>query len=169
MSTIEEKIQVINISSVARRIKRELEKMINFGICQNDDISISKNVDFNNDFEYHVSIYNNKDKRHYEFILYNHYLFSPPRLILNHKPYSEYLKFNSEVFTRIFYKYKGNRCFCCETKLRGVNWCPQITMLNVMDEVDRFHKDCKEIADIIIVAVIKRKYLINDINIIQWL
>jgi len=38
-----------------------------------------------------------------------------------------------------------------------------------MNEVSEFHRDCKDISNIIISNVIKRKYLIDDINLIEWL
>ena len=169
MSSIEEKTKVINISPVSRRIKRELEKMLNSGICQFDNISISRNIIYDNEFEYHVSIFNDKDRRHYEFILSSHFPFKPPKLILNYKPYSEYFRFNSDAFKHIFYKYKGGRCFCCDTKTCSNNWGPQYTLADIIDEVNQFHRECKEIIHIICIKIIKRKYLIDDINIIEWL
>jgi len=169
MSTIEEKIQVINISPIARRIKYELEKMINLDICIFDNISISRKPINYNEFEYHVSIFNDIDSRQYEFILSSHFPFKPPKLILNSKPYCEYLRINSEAFRQLLYKYKGQQCFCCKTKLCGDNWAPNFTISNIMDEANQIYKDCKEIADIICINVIKRKYLIDDVNIIEWL
>jgi hypothetical protein len=169
MSTIAEKTSIINISPVARRIKRELEKMIDSGICNFDNISISKNYIYNNEIEYHVNIFNNIDNRNYEFILTTHFPFKPPKLILNYKPYSEYLRFMSHSFRDLFYKYNGHRCFCCETKTCSDNWGPNYLLVDIMNEVNQYHKECKEIADIICINVIKRKYLINDINIFEWL
>ena len=169
MSTIEEKTKVINISPIARRIKRELEKMMNYGICKNDNISISRNKTYNNEFDYHIVIFNDNDKRLYEFILSSYYPFKPPKLILNYKPYFEYFRFTSNSYRDLFYKYKGQRCFCCETKTCGDNWGPSHLLVDIMNEVNQFYTECKEISHIICIKVIKRKYLIDDINIIEWL
>ena len=169
MSTIEEKTQLIKNSGVARRIKRELEKMITSDICQFENIIISRICINNDDFEYHVSIYNDKDKRHYKFILSSYFPFKAPKLILNYKPYSEYFGFKSESFKQLFYKYKGVRCFCCETKLCTNNWSPKCTLIDLMNEVDEFYNECKNISNIICAKVIQRKYLVQDINLLQWL
>lgn len=167
MSTIEEKTSIIDISFVARRIKRELEIMIDSDICNIDNISISKNA--YNEIQYHVNIYNNNDNRNYEFIFDSLYPFKSPKLILNYKPYSEYIRFRSNEFRQVFNKYKRHKCFCCESVLCGDNWAPPITFAHVINEVSEFHRDCKDISNIIISNVIKRKYLIVDINLIQWL
>ena len=166
MSTIEEKTQGITVPGIARRIRHELQKMKNIGIfCDDADISITKYFDR----DFHIIIKNAKDKRLYKFIIPPNYPFSPPRLELNYKPYSSYLRFQSEKFTKLFYKHKGYKCFCCESVLCPDNWGPEITLSKIMDEVNAFHKECREIADIVFVNVIKRKYLIDDINILEWL
>jgi len=170
MSTIEEKTSIIKTSPIARRIKRELEIMVKSGICQDSNISISRNTIYNtNEFEYHIILYNDKDNRHYEFIINSYYPFKPPKLILNGKPYSEYFRFTSDNFRHLFNKYKGDKCFCCQTILCSDNWGPQLTLTNIMNEVNEFHNDCKDISNIIISNVIKRKYLVDDINLIEWL
>jgi hypothetical protein len=169
MSTIEEKTKVIINCCTARRIKRELEKMIISGICQVENISVLKNYTSDKEIEYHVSIFNNKDKRHYTFILHSYFPFRAPKLILNSKPYSEYFRFKSESFKKLFNKYKGERCFCCETKLCDNTWGPHYLLSDIMDEVNNFHNECREISNIICAKVIQRKYLVQDINLLQWL
>jgi ubiquitin-protein ligase len=166
MSTIEEKTQAINISYIARRIKRELLDMKKIGIlCHDSDVTITQNYEK----KFNVVFKNNKDGRLYKFIISYNYPFSPPKLELNCKPYYSYFKFRSEKFREFFYKCKGQRCFCCETRLCDNNWGPHITLTNIIDEVCLFHKECREIADIVIINVIKRKYLIDDINILEWI
>jgi hypothetical protein len=169
MSTIEEKIQSIDCSLISRRIKRELQEINKKKMIKSyDNISINKIVDGSNK-EYHINIKSDIDKRHYKFIIPLNYPFFPPRLKLNNKPYSHYIKFHSAEFNEMYYKYKGNKCFCCESVLCSNNWSPEITIDKIMEEVESFHNECREIADIVIVNVIKRKYLIDDINILEWL
>ena len=166
MSTIEEKTQKITVPLIARRIRQELKNMKNVGIfCDDADITITKYFDR----DFHIIIKNIKDKRVYKFIIPPNYPFTPPRLELNYKPYSSYLRFQSEQFANIFYKHKGYKCFCCDSVLCAKKWGHQITLHKIMDEVDLFHKKCREIADIVFVEVIKRKYLTDDINILEWL
>jgi hypothetical protein len=166
MSTIEEKSKEINIPLVAGRVKRELKDMIKLGIfCHDSDVTISKYCDK----QFHIIFKNIKDDRLYKFIIPHNYPFAPPTLELNNKPYLSYFRFRSEKFRELFYKYKGDKCFCCETKLCGDNWGTPVTLLNVIEEVSLFHKDCREIADRVIIDIIKRKYLIDDINILEWL
>lgn len=166
ISTIEQKTNIINTKFIARRIKRELDILISYDICHNNTINIYKNNKTNN---YHISFKNIKDNRFYEFIITPNYPFMAPILYLNSKPYLDYFIYRSDKFRSIFDKYKKNKCFCCNTLVCGNNWGPQINLLNIINEVNSFHKDCREIADIVIINVIKRKYLIDDINILEWL
>ena len=166
MTTIEEKIQEITIPFICRRIKRELQDIKKAGIfCDDNNVSIINNCETGFD----VIFKNNKDNRLYKFIVPYNYPFLPPKLELNNKPYSSYFSFRSDKFKELFYRHKGERCFCCETKLCGTNWGPPVTFIHIIEEINSFHKDCREIADIVIVDVIKRKYLIDDINILEWL
>ncbi len=166
MSNIEIQSQKITVSGIARRIKRELMDMQKIGIFDDEsNVAITKY-----DKEYfHVIVKNIKDKRLYKFTIPPNYPFTPPKLEINYRPYSYYLRFQSEKFREIFNKYKKRTCFCCESLLCSDNWGPQIKLSNVMDEVDNYYKECKEIADRVIINVIKRKYLIDDINILEWL
>jgi hypothetical protein len=166
MSTIEETLKECTIPLIARRIRRELQDMKNKGIfCDDNAITIMKNGEKSFD----VILKNLKDNRLYKFTIPANYPFTPPRLELNNKPYSSYFNVRSENFRKLFYKIKGVKCFCCETRLCGDNWGAPVTLLNVIEEVSLFHKDCREIADRVIIDVIKRKYLIDDINILEWL
>ena len=61
------------------------------------------------------------------------------------------------------------QCFCCESILCSNNWGPQFTMKDIFEEVKQFRDICKEIAHRVIIDVVKRKYLIDDINILEWL
>jgi len=166
MTSIEEKTQGITVPGIARRIRHELNNMKKNGIfCSDEDVTITKYYER----DFYIILKNLKDNRLYKFIIPPNYPFTAPRLELNNKPYSYYVKFNSNKFRELFSKYKGDRCFCCETILCADNWGPQLTLNRIMDEVDLFHKECREIADRVIVNVIKRKYLIDDVNILEWL
>ncbi len=133
MPTIEEQSQLINISGIARRIKRELQDMKKLGIIIDDtDVTITKY----NEPDYYVYIKNNIDGRLYKFIIPPNYPFTAPRLEINYKPYAYYLRFQSSKFQDLFYKYKGRKCFCCDSLLCANNWGPQITLNMVLKEFD---------------------------------
>jgi ubiquitin-protein ligase len=166
MSIIDERMQVITVPRIARRIIRELQDMKKIGIICDDN---SINITNYHEKDFNITFKNIKDNRVYKFTITQNYPFSPPKLELNYKSYSSYLTLQSENFREIFCKLKGQRCLCCETLTCPDNWSPQFTLNEIIDEVDKFHKECREIADIVIVNVIKRKYLIDDVNILEWL
>jgi hypothetical protein len=66
-------------------------------------------------------------------------------------------------------KYTGIQCFCCETILCSNNWGPQFTIKNILDDINKYRDARREVIVRIIVDIIKRKYLIYDTNIIEWL
>jgi len=166
MTSIEEKTQQITVSYMARRIKHELNDMKKQCIFNDDDfVTITKY--HGEDFD--IIFRNIKDNRLYKFIISPKYPFKAPELVLNNRPYSSYFLFKSPEFRELFYKYKGHRCFSCESLLCPNNWKPTVRLTKIIEEVNLFYKECKEIIDIVIVNVIKRKYLIDDINIIEWL
>lgn len=169
MSTIDEKLKIIDIFTLARRLKREFEDMKKSGIFNEyNDIDVIKNNNIYNK-EYFIYFKNNLDKRTYKFIIPHNYPFISPRLELNFKPYSYYFKFKSDNYKDILFKYKGQKCYCCDSLLCTNNWGPQFTLKKIINEVNEFYAECKEIADRVIIDVIKRKYLIDDINIVEWL
>lgn len=167
MTTIEDKIKVLEVSLVARRIKRELQDMKKQGIFDTDN-----NVDIinynTNEKEFDVIIKDNTSFV-YKFHIPRNYPFNAPKFFLNNKPYSHYFKFQSDMFRDKFYKYRTQHCFCCESILCCDNWGPHLNMTNIIQEVKKLYDDCRKIVDTIIVEVIKRKYLIDDVNILEWL
>lgn len=153
---------------VRNRIKNELIKLINIGNIDPQCISIEKSLD--EDKEYCIiNIVNIQNNKYYKLIITNSYPFVAPKLELQYKPYNYYLTFHSNYFRKMFYKYKGTSCFCCYSKLCHTNWSPSVTFLDIINETVYFHNECREIADRVMVDVIKRKYLIDDIDIITWL
>lgn len=167
MSTIEDKIKVLEISLVARRIKRELQDMKKQGIFNTDnDVDIINYDSIGKDFDV---IIKDNNSFVYKFHIPRNYPFNAPKFVLNNKAYSHYFKFQSDTFREKFYKYRRHYCFCCESILCCDNWGPHLNMINIIQEVKKLYDDCRTIIDTIIVEVIKRKYLIDDVNILEWL
>jgi len=167
-----EQLEIINHSGLKRRIKRELEILKNSGYIST---ILSANIEsepdkyYSNRNIYKLSIFNNIDYKYYEFSIPLDYPFKPPKLKINLKLYSEYQKFRSFDFKDKLFKYKKIHCFCCESILCSGNWGPQFTIKHIFEEVAKFRDYCREISHRIVIDVIKRKYLIDDINIVEWL
>lgn len=174
MEFITDNIKQISSRTIRARFERELTQLFELNIIDPYCISIRIETDkenYNIQNRFIVNFYNIKDNNFYSFYFDNNYPFKPPKLEINSKPYSDiyYLNINSYDFKQKLLKYHKIRCLCCETKLCSDNWTPSYTMKHILNEIDHFKNICRHIIYRIIVDVIKRKYLIDDINIIEWL
>ena len=168
-----EKLSIISQPNLRKRLKRELiDLVINknielhfIDINLNDDSIEDSNGYDKGYYFYKLNVYTISN--FYRFYIPPSYPFAPPKLNINYKPYMSLLRHNN--YTDNLYKYKKIRCFCCETVLCGNNWNPVITIGKIIDEFNAFKKYSKEISHRIIVDVIKRKYLVEDLNLIDWL
>jgi ubiquitin-protein ligase len=169
-----QKLSIIRNQPMRKRLTRELISLIN----NNDnpiyliDVNCNTNTNINQhykNFPYSINLYEINTGRIYEIILGDSYPFGPPKLNINYKPYSDYFKFSSLTFKEALYKYKKIRCFCCETITCGDNWSPALTIQRIINEFHKFGNYCREISHRVIIDVIKRKYLISDINLLEWL
>lgn len=166
---MDDKLKNIDISFISKRIKYELLLLKKSEIYVDDnDVDIIKS-NSNYKKEYQITIKNNNDKQLYTFIISPNYPFIAPKLIINNIPYINLLTFKTQSYQNLLYKYKRKNCFCCDSIVCGENWGPQISLLNIINEVAMFHNECKEISIRIVVKIIKNKYLIDDINILEWL
>lgn len=162
---MEQQLLIINNTGVRRRIKHEIQKLIKQNICIEDDIKIDK---YNN-IEYNIEFTNLHDNKNYKFIISNYYPFNAPKIYINDK----YIIFNHQIknltFNKLLKKYTGIECFCCETIICGNNWTPSFTFTDILNDINKYRNTREQILNHIIVDVIKRKYLIGEINIIEWL
>lgn len=172
MEHIKDELKIIINNSAKKRLERELEQLVEGQVIYPESVTINfseeKTYGMSN---YKVCFYTVNKNRYFEFIFSCDYPFKPPKMNLNFKPYSylHYLKSNSLVFNQKLLKHKKIRCFCCHSKLCNDNWSPAYTMNHIMEEVDTFKNICIEISRGVIIDVIKRKYLNDDINIMEWL
>lgn len=150
---------------VLKRIKREVEQLITSKFCIENQVEI-KNID---NGEYNVIITNLFDKKTCEFKMSSNHPFKPPKLFIDNRLISFHHKINSENFRNSLIKHTGIDCFCCETILCGNNWSPQFTLKDVICDIYKYRDARHQVIIRIIVDVIKRKYLVDDINIIEWL
>jgi ubiquitin-protein ligase len=164
-----EKLSIITNNPLRKRLTREL-----IGLDNNEFylMDLNQNAITNqhhNYFKYSINLYEMSTNRIYEIILSDNYPFAPPKLNINSKPYSYYYKPSYNKYNELLLKYKKIRCLCCQTMLCGDNWSPAFTVSNIIKEVHDFENYFKEISHRIIIDVIKRKYLISDINLLEWL
>lgn len=162
---MEQQLLIIDKSFIRKRIKREIEMLVNKNISLEDDFKINKYKDV----DYFIEFKNLKDNNYYKFVISCYYPFTPPKLYINDKSINFYHKITNLEFSRKLTKYTGIQCFCCETLLCRDNWSPQHTLNNILDDINRYRDARHQIVVRIIVDVFKRKYLMDDINIIQWL
>jgi len=155
---------------IQNRIKNELLKLINSQYCDPQCIYFEDTIPDKYLHNYCIiNVFCKVNNKNYKFIILNSFPFIPPKLEIQCKPYSYYLDFYSIQFKHLYFKHKGIPCFCCITKTCVNNWSPSITFVDIIEETIHFHNECREIAHMVIVNVIKRKYLIDDIDIFSWL
>jgi ubiquitin-protein ligase len=168
---LKEKLSVINQAPIRRRLLIEFKQIIKKYdyIAEFIDIEFCKDYVSSYNNPYIINIYDHHKNINYKFHILNSYPFRPPKLFINDKPYNSYLQFKSQLFRESIFKYKKRRCFCCETLLCGDNWSPSNRLLNVFEEIEKYKNECREVIYTVIIEKIKKKYLIDDINIIEWL
>ena len=162
---MEEQLSIVKQDYLRRRIKREIDILINESICFKNEFSIMEW----SQKEFVIGFNNIKDNKYYEFIISETYPFKPPKLRINNKLIDFYNCINSNEIRLYFKKYTGIECFCCESLLCCNNWSPVLTFKHIIDDINRFRKAISKINICIILDIIKRKYLNKDINIIEWL
>lgn len=164
---MEQQLSIINnIACVRKRIKGEIDILIKENICIKDDVKITES---NPKYSYYIEFKNLKNKNYYTFEITSNYPFIPPKLFINNKSINFYYQIKNLEFSRKLRKYTGTDCFCCQSKLCSTNWNPQYTFNNILDDINKYRDICYQIVLRIIIDVIKRKYLIDDTNIIEWL
>jgi ubiquitin-protein ligase len=154
----------IKISWIQRRIKREIEQLISSNICIEEQTEIQRI-----DNEFIVNIKNLINNKNYEFKISNNHPFKPPKLFIDKKLINFNHKVASEKFQNSLLKYSGIECFCCQTILCSNNWSPQFTFKDIIHDINRYCDARHQVVVRIILDVIKRKYLIDDVNITEWL
>lgn len=175
MDLIDQKTEIIISKAVRNRIKRELKQLITNNYFYLNSLIIEPYIDENNinktyDYsqKYLIGL-STIDFNYFQIIVNSNFPFNAPKLLINFKPYCNYLYIKSDKFKENIYKYKNIRCLCCNTILCGNNWSPCFTFKHIIDEVNNNKSLCIEISKLVYVDIIKKKYLINDINIIEWL
>jgi hypothetical protein len=117
-----------------------------------------------------VTIFPKCDNNMYKFILTKDYPFSKPlKFTINYIDYSDYFKISSPKTSAELKKYYGMDCLCCSSIYCIGNWCPSIKIEDLIIEYKKIKKCRREIIDRILALKIVDKYLISDINLLEWL
>jgi ubiquitin-protein ligase len=159
----EENLMLVGSKAIRNRIKREL---IDLYKIYNDIEVIIK------DGELIVSISEVVDnqKQKYSFLITMNYPFEPPKIFYQNKRYLDYLKIN---YTRkdfiLLKKVYGHECFCCHSFNCRDNWSPAVTLKKIIEEIYGIKKIKRNIINKICADIIKKKYLIEDIDLDSWL
>jgi ubiquitin-protein ligase len=154
---------------VKKRIIRELNDLYkHYNVIISD---IDKDYTYNRNAKITVSAFEelNGKQSSYKFIIDMNYPFVPPSVYYNNKKYSDLLRCNSECEIRILKLLKGIDCLSCSSYTCRDNWSPAVTMNHIINEI-KYSKKCKrDIIYKIIADKIKRKYLIDDIDLDSYL
>ena len=150
-------------TSIYRRLQRELTSMSKFY----DEFTIEEGKTSG---EINVIIYELIDNKIvcYKFVINQNYPFVCPAVFLNNRPYKSFLygKTNYEYIN--LKKNFGIECLCCESLTCNANWSPKETLNNIINEIKHYKKIKKNLVYKIIIDIIKRKYLIEDIDLTSW-
>jgi hypothetical protein len=170
MEIIKQQLDMITSNPIRRRLEREFVNLVSLDLIYPETVMVELCENKMSHYpSFLVSFVKIKGHMYFEFIVNINYPFTPPKLNINFRPYLHYLNFKSSHFKEMLFTYKKIRCFCCKTILCGDNWVPSLTLKNILEETEHFKNICRDISHIIIINVIKRKYLIDDININDWL
>lgn len=100
----------------------------------------------------------------------NSYPFVPPKLYINKKQYLSFL--SPKNFYLLDNELKGGcygKCRCCKSIMCADNWSPTLNIYNIIKEV-RTNINLKNThRELLLVKIIKKKFLNQDINIEQFL
>ena len=168
-NTFEPLLDIVNMeeckSFFLNRLKREWLQLVS---C---DKSISsgllKYINDNKEILFELKT-KNKNKI-YKLILPITYPFSPPKILINGRPYIYTIQMPSTRFTEVLKKLEGKDCLCCDSKVCYSNWGPAITIQRLITEIEYNKNIMKRIVKYILLRTIKQKYLILDIPIEKYL
>jgi ubiquitin-protein ligase len=152
-------------NAVRKRIKKEIDAMYSLF----NEIIVS--VDSSSNLKVIVVEYNNNKKQKYHFIIDNNYPFVPPKIFFQNRPYIDFLKVNhsSKELFHLFKKITGKECLCCHSFNCRDRWSPAITIKIIINEICWFKQEKRKVLNKLLADKIKNKYLIDDINLDEWL
>jgi hypothetical protein len=89
----------------------------------------------------------------------------PKKIIVNDYQYQDLLNIDSNKLKLVGI----DSCLCCSSITCSNNWGPTLRIKSILEEIENNMLIKRNIVNKIIINVIKRKYLINDINLYQYI
>lgn len=112
-----------------------------------------------------------KNNNIYYIIFHKNYPFCAPTVKINFEYYFHFLNLNKlslQILKKIHY-INCLCCLCCSSILCSNNWVPSYTINNIIQEIRKNKLYKRDIIYKIMINKIKEKYLIDDINLDDWL
>jgi ubiquitin-protein ligase len=151
--------------SFFKRLKHEFNNMYKLY----DDVKICINEDAKN---VNVIILekifddNNYSYNKYAFEINYHYPFVCPKVFFNDKNYYDFLTYDDNYIHK---QLQDDHCLCCKSLTCSNNWAPSVTLIHIINEIKENVKIKKNIILKVMIDIIKKKYLKDDINLVEWL
>ncbi len=149
---------------------QNLVRRVNNEIKNSKDINVSNLYIDEEKQEIILDFSINPSNKKYLITFDQTYPFTPPKKFLsNGVSYNKILRIPSTRFEETLTKITGLNCPCCLSLMCGHNWKPYYTIDKIVKEFINICKIKQKIIEIIMANAIKEKYLIDDINLNEWI
>jgi ubiquitin-protein ligase len=152
--------------SVKRRIVNELVEFV-----KKDAYIDVEYKEMNNQSIILLTIVLKKTDTIFQFHISRDYPFKPPmKFKINFKDYIHFLKIETRKTLNELKSFYNINCLCCNNLYCGnINWSPTYKLQHFINEFMKIKKYRYDIVVKVLCKKIVEKYLILDINLIQWL
>lgn len=150
--------------AIRRRLTRELEPLYS--------VFLKIEIQLNELSNLKVTIYEKVGVciHKYEFIISENYPFVKPEIFFQNRLYREFLQItHNHVGRKTFKTTTGLDCLCCNSITCSANWSPALTLNKIIEEIHNYRRLKRNVLNKVFADIIKRKYLINDIDFDAWL
>jgi hypothetical protein len=155
-------LEKTSFSNLKKRITNEL---IEF---KKDNAYI--NVEDNEGNGFILTIVPDTEDTVYTFYITKDFPFNAPaRVLVNHRNIKSYFRIQSTKTLNELKMYYNITCLCCHSIACNNNWTPVYKLSYFIDEFRKVKKYRRDIINRILVQKIIKKYLLKDINILEWL
>lgn len=166
-SSILFELDKFGIGSVKKRIVNELVEFV-----KQDAYIHAEYKEINNQSIIVITIVTIKtNNTMFQFHVSRDYPFKPPiKFKINFRDYMHFLKIESHKTLDELKTFYNINCFCCNNIYCSENkWSPIVKLKDFIVEFNKIKKYRHDIIVRILCNKIIKKYLISDINLIQWL
>jgi ubiquitin-protein ligase len=166
----------IKRDQIKRRVKRELVilsedenlEIVTISFDNKGDPIITI-ADMNPSSNNNINNNNNDSLSIYEIYISENYPFTCPKIKVNGEDYLAFLRIKTQKFSHILKNITGLSCLCCNSYLCSENWTPVTTLYKMIHEIRNMRKKKRTIINKFYADKIKDRYLIDDINLDEWL